>query len=527
MDFDYLLINGTVVDGTGNPPFRARVGIAGDRLRIIRGATDVAAAHVYDIDGCVIAPGFIDMHSHTGLLLLEQPVNEAKIRQGVTTEIVGVDGLGYAPFFSKAELQRLVRYNSGLDGRPDVEYDWSTVEEYLARLDRKAAVNVAYLVGNSALRILGLGWEPRRPSAGELANMSSALEDALAEGAFGLSTGLDYPPGSHADTDELVALSQVVARMGGIYHTHVRYQLGDRYLDPFREAVEIGERSGCPVHLTHLYRRTSARGGSAPLLELVDDAVGRGMEVTFDTYPWEWSGTRLPMLLPLWSQEGTPDQILARLTDRRHRGRLRVDVDARGESYAGADIWGRIRLCGFTAQQNRMYEGWTLQQVMSDMELPAADTIVELLVSEDFGVSQVAPGPHGASVPAFLVHPRGMIGSDSVFVGEYPSPRSYGTFPRVLGEFVREERALSLEDAVRKMTSLPANRLGLVGRGLVKDDFFADLVVFDPRTVKHLASYETPRVYPEGIHHVFVNGVPTLLDDKSTSQCPGRALRRR
>jgi len=174
-----------------------------------------------------------------------------------------------------------------------------------------------------------------------------------------------------------------------------------------------------------------------------------------------------------------------------------------------------------------MYEGWTLQQVMSDMELPAADTIVELLVSEDFGVSQVAPGPHGASVPAFLVHPRGMIGSDSVFVGEYPSPRSYGTFPRVLGEFVREERALSLEDAVRKMTSLPANRLGLVGRGLVKDDFFADLVVFDPRTVKHLASYETPRVYPEGIHHVFVNGVPTLLDDKSTSQCPGRALRRR
>lgn len=527
MDFDHLLVNGTVVDGTGNPGFAARVAIAGDRLRVIRGDTPLQAGHVHDIAGCVVAPGFIDMHSHTGLLLLENPVNEAKVRQGVTTEVVGVDGLGYAPFPSTAELKELVRYNAGLDGRPDIDYDWTTVGEYLGRLHQTTAVNVAYLVGNSALRILGLGWEPRAASAGELADMSAALRDALAEGAFGISTGLDYPPGSHAGTDELVALSKVVGRLGGIYHTHVRYQLGDRYLDPFREAIEIGERSGCPVHLTHLYRRTSARGGSAPLLELVDDAVERGLEVTFDTYPWEWSGTRLPMLLPLWSQEGTPAQILDRLTDPRNRDRLRADVDERGASYAGADVWGRIRLCGFTADRNKAYEGWTLAQVMADMDLPAADTIIELLAGEDFGVSQVAPGPHGASIPAFLGHPRSMIGSDSVFVGAYPSPRSYGTFPRVLGEFVREERVLRIEDAVRKMTSLPANRLGLVDRGLVKDRFFADLVVFDPRTVKHLASYENPCVHPEGIHHVFVNGVPTLLDGQSTGSRPGHALRRR
>jgi N-acyl-D-amino-acid deacylase len=324
-----------------------------------------------------------------------------------------------------------------------------------------------------------------------------------------------------------VELSRVAADLGGIYHTHVRYQLGDRFLDPFREALEIGERSGCPVHLTHLYRRTSARGGSAALLELVDRAAARGIEVTFDTYPWEWSGTRLPMLLPLWAQEGTPEQILDTILDPRNRDRLRADVDRRGESYAGADIWARIRLCGFQTQENVRYEGWSLAQIMTELELAAADTIIHLLSSEDFGVSQVAPGPHGASIPSFLVHPRAMIGSDSVFVGEYPSPRSYGTFPRVLGEFVRDEAVLSLTEAVRKMTSLPAMRLGLPDRGLIKDGFYADLVVFDPAIVKHRASYENPRVHPEGIHHVFVNGVPTLLSGDCTGSRPGHALRRR
>lgn len=524
--YDLVIAGGDVYDGTGNPPIHAAIGVVDGKVWVLRGdASDVSTGRVIDATGMAVCPGFIDLHSHSGLMMLHEPNHGPKIRQGVTTEVIGVDGCSYAPFHSADELNKFARLNAGLDGRPAISYDWDTVAAYLTRFDRKVAVNVAMLIGNSALRICEVGWDARPAAPSEIASMRALLREGIEEGAFGMSTGLDYPPGSHASTAELTQLSLEVSRTGGIYHTHVRYQLGDRYIDPFAEALEIGRRAECAVHLTHLYRRGTMRGGSAGLLDLVDTARLEGVDVTFDTYPYEWSSTRLLILIPLWVQDGDPDRILERLTDPVLRAEIRKDVEARGAAYGGESVWGSIRLGHFRRPENAPYEGRTLQEVMTERQQDATDAMIDLLVSEDLGVNEVTPGPHGPSMNAFLAHPAGMVGSDSVFLGAKPSPRTYGTFPRILGEFVRDERVLGMAEAIRKMTSFPALRLGLSHRGILRDGFQADIVVFDPVTVRSTATYQRPRQYPEGIHYVVVNGELSVDGGAQTGALAGRALR--
>ena len=305
---DLLITGGLVVDGTGNAGFRAAVGVEGDSLTVIRGdISDLPAARTIDATGKVVCPGFIDVHSHSGLMLLADPRHMPKVHQGVTTELVGIDGNSYAPFRSPDDLERFIDLNSGLDGRPELQDRWSSVSEYLALFDSRVAVNVVYIVGNSPLRVAASGWTDRRASRGEIENMKAVLRESMEEGAVGMSTGLDYPPGSFADTDELVELSAEAARLGGIYHTHVRYSLGDRYLDPFKEAIEIGRRSGVPVHVTHMFRRPTNPGGSGRIIALVEDARDEGLDVTFDCFPYPYGGTRATIVLPQWTQDGGPD----------------------------------------------------------------------------------------------------------------------------------------------------------------------------------------------------------------------------
>src|SRR4051794_8134340 len=266
---DVLISGGTVVDGTGAAAFAADVAISGDQLTLVKRRHYLDAQRVIDATGQIVAPGFIDLHSHSALMLLVEPRHEPKVRQGVTTEIVGVDGLSYAPLSSREDLDALIEMNAGLDGRPDgLVADWNTVGEYLARIDGNVALNVGVVVGNSALRISRLGWNDVPADDAALADMRGLLGDSMAAGAFGLSSGLDYPPGAFATTDELAALTAEAARRGGFYHTHVRYALGDRFLDPFREAIEIGRRSAGPVHITHFYHRRTHPGGPETLLAL-------------------------------------------------------------------------------------------------------------------------------------------------------------------------------------------------------------------------------------------------------------------
>ena len=400
--FDLLIHGGTVVDGSGAPGHPADVAVIGDRLRVLPRsvdarsaplAGDVSARRTIDAAGLVVAPGFIDLHSHAGLMMLAEPRHEPKVRQGVTTEVIGVDGNSYAPFTNQGDLDDFLTLNAGLDGRPDLPYDWRTVGDYLDRFDRRVSVNVAYLIGNSALRIAAIGWDDVPADSKAMDHQRRLLREGMEHGAFGLSSGLDYPPGAYATTDELAALLAEAARLGGIYHTHVRYDLGDRFLDPFREAIEIGRRSGGgPVHITHFYHRRTFPGTPEEMLRLIDDARVKGLDVTFDLYPSEWASTRLLIMLPPWIQAGG----VARLKER-----LGTTPSAPGSgmswpSVAGhmpeRDPWADLRLGHFAQPEHARWEGRTLADYMAETGLDATDAICDLLLAEDLRVNQVTPG---------------------------------------------------------------------------------------------------------------------------------------
>jgi N-acyl-D-amino-acid deacylase len=530
-----LITGGTVVDGTGAPGYAGTVAVSDDgRLRVTAAGTDEDvrlnsddAARTIDARGRVVAPGFIDLHSHSGLMILAEPRHEPKVRQGVTTEVIGVDGNAYAPFPDNDDLRAFVELNGGLDGRPDeaVSYDWDTVASYLSRFDRSVSVNIAFLVGNSALRIAAVGWDDTPADDRAVGRMGSMLGEAMEEGAFGLSSGLDYPPGAYATTAELAALAGLAGHRNGIYHTHVRYALGDRFLDPFREAIEIGRRAEAPAHMTHFYHRSTFAGSPDQMLALVDDARAEGLDVTFDAYPYEWASTRLLILMPLWAQEGGPARTKERLADPSVRARIRDDLRARGTLFAGSGGLHDIRLGYFARPEHRRWEGATISEVLAETGAEPVDLLCDLLVAEDLRVNEVTPGPHLDGIRRFYQHPVAMVGTDSVFIGDRPSPRTYGSFPRILGQFVRDERLLGLEEAVHKMTGAPAARLGLTTRGRLADALVADVVVFDPATVRALATYEEPRQFPVGIDHVIVDGRLVVDGGVHTGALPGRALR--
>jgi N-acyl-D-amino-acid deacylase len=524
---DLLIENGMIVDGSGSPGRPGSVGIRGGRINLPTGEVEARAR--LDASGLAVAPGFIDLHSHSGLMIFADPLHHPKVHQGVTTEVIGVDGLSYAPMPTTDDLVALVHMNAGLDGAPEeaLPHDWRRVTEYLDRLDAlRPSVNLAFLVGNSALRLSTVGWDEVDATAAQLADMRAMLREAMQEGAIGLSSGLDYPPGAYAGTDELAALTAEAATHGGFYHTHVRYALGDRYLDPFREAIEIGRRGEGPVHITHFYHRQTFPGGPEPMLALVDDARADGRDVTFDSYPYEWASTRLLIMIPPWVQAGGPVATKERLADRGVRDRIRGELAERGVLYAGRGAWHDVRLGAFARPELLRWEGRTLGEIVDERGQDPVDVLCDVLLEEDLRVNQVTPGPWSETLPHFLRHPVGMIGTDSTFIGEKPSPRSYGSFPRVLGQFVRDDALMSLDEAVRKMTSSAAARLGLADRGLIRDGYVADLVVFDPQRVRSNATYHEPCRFPDGIEHVFVAGRAVVANGRHTGARPGRVLRR-
>ena len=517
---DLLIANGLIIDGTGSPGYYAAVGVQGDTVRIFRGdLSSVEAARTIDATDHVVCPGFIDVHAHSALMILAEPRHEPKVRQGITTELIGIDGNSYAPFRSHQDLLRFIELNSGLEGNPPLPGRWSTVEQYLDMFDQKVAVNIAYILGNSPVRIDATGWEDKPATRADLENMKAVIREAMEQGAFGLSTGLDYPPGNYADTDELVELSTLVAKMGGIYHTHVRYKLGDRYLDPFREALEIGQRSGVPVHVTHFYQRTPSSGGGHRLLRLVEDASEGGQDVTFDSYPYIYGSTRLVILFPDWAHDGGPERLREVLGSQEGRERLRLETGPRAPSWQ--DMW----LTYFKRPENHKYEGWSIAEVAEATGKHPVDAICDILLEEDLQTSYVAAGASGNTLPAFVTHPLSMVGSDALLLGDYPSPRTYGCFPIILAEYVREENQMSLPYAIRKMTSFPAQRLGIPDRGLLRDGMKADITVFNPNNVKAPATRTDPKQFPIGIEYVIVNGAVVVDRGSHTGALAGRVLR--
>ena len=517
---DILIHNGTILDGTGNPGYKGAVGIDGDTISLHRGDLSDIEAHRYiDAEGYVVSPGFVDLHSHAGLTILGAPHHDPKVRQGVTTELVGIDGISHAPFKTTEELERYIWLDSGLNGYPPMPPDWLTVSELLSKYESTVAVNVAYILGNSPVRIWGVGWEQRPANNAEVANMRSVVRECMEEGAYGISTGLDYPPGAYASTEELIELSDESARLGGFYHTHTRASLKEQgVLAPWEESIEIGRRSGIPIHLTHFRQGYQGDGSHLDYLGLVDNARIEGLDVTFDCYTYPYSGTTITIGLPHWAKDGGPERLMAALRDPDDRSRMKKEITI--------DRLENNWLTNFTKEANKIYDGLLITEIANLRNQDPADALFDLLLDENLGISTVGLGTNPQTLPAFVSHPAGMVASDAILFGEYPNPRTYGCFPVVLAEFVRAEKQLRLPEAIRKMTSFPAQRLGLKDRGLIKDGYKADIVLFNPETVKAPATKENPKQYPIGIDYVIVNGKIVIDDGNNTGVTPGRALRR-
>jgi N-acyl-D-amino-acid deacylase len=526
--FDLLLRGGRVIDGAGNSWYRADVGIAADRIAAVGRLERESAARTIEVDGLFVCPGFVDMHTHSDLQLLANPAHEAKVHQGVTLEVLGHDGLSYAPVTHEVLEQLRAQLAGWNDDPPGFDWSWRTVGEYLDRLDADGiAVNAAYLAPHGTIRMCAMGYDDRAPTEGELAHMKRLLAEALQQGAVGLSTGLTYTPGMYADDDEIVTLLEVVREHGGYYTPHHR-NYGRRALEAYADCIEIARRSGVPLHLAHAHLGYEINKGKAPeLLAMIDQARENGIEVTLDTYPYLAGATYLHAFLPSWMHVGGSAATIGRLRDVGLRERLRVEMEVEGSDgfHEIPMDWSIVVISSARLPENRQWIGRSIADASAEAGLRPIDFLCDLLAGEMLGVACVSHSGNEENVRMTMTHWSHTVGSDGILVGDRPHPRSYGTFPRYFAVYVRELGILSWEQAVRKMTSLPAQRLGFADRGLLRPGLFADVTCIDPGTVRDMATYEDPRRLPEGIPYVIVNGVVVVDDGRHTGALAGRSLR--
>ncbi len=522
---DIVFRGARVVDGTGAPSYRADVGVRDGRIAAIGDRVD--GGRVVDADGRVLAPGFIDMHSHSDLQVLAAPDHLAKVSQGVTTEVLGQDGLSYAPVDDDVLAVLRAQLAGWNDDPPGFDWDWRSVGEYLDRLDRGIAVNAAYLVPQGTLRMLCVGYDDRPATDAELDRMRELLARSLREGALGMSSGLTYTPGMYADTAELTELCRVVGELGGFYSPHHR-SYGAGALEAYAEMVRVSRDSGCPLHLAHATMNFEVnRGRAGELLDLLDRAIADGADITLDTYPYLPGATYLSALLPSWASEGGPEATLARLSDVDARERIRVEIEETGsDGCHGVPVdWDTIEVNGVRTAGNAHLVGSSIAESARRAGRPPAELYFDVLVSERLGTSCLMHVGHEDNVRAIMRHPAHTGGSDGLLVGDRPHPRAWGTFPRYLARYVRELGVLGLEECVAHLTGRAARRLRLVDRGLVREGYAADLVLFDPDAVADTATFDQPRQPAAGITHVVVNGVPVLDEGRRTDALPGRSLR--
>ncbi|MFH8593775.1 amidohydrolase family protein [Streptomyces rimosus] len=526
-----------VIDGSGIPSYRADVALDGGRIAEIRRESDSGprpgAARVVDGAGLALSPGFIDMHAHSDLALLRDPAHEAKAAQGVTLEVIGQDGLSYAPVDDRtlAEVRAQITGWNG-DGS-DIDFSWRTVGEYLDRLDhgfggQGIAVNAAYLVPQGTVRMLALGWEDRAATPGELARMRQLVAEGLEQGAVGLSSGLTYTPGMYADDAELTELCRVVARYGGYYCPHHR-SYGAGALEAYAEMVGLTRQAGCALHLAHATMNFGVNKGRAPeLLALLDEALASGADITLDTYPYTPGCTTLVAMLPSWASEGGPEAILARLRDDATAERIRHVMEVEGaDGCHGVPIeWDTIEISGVSDPALTDHVGRTVAASARERGEEPWTTARRLLLQDRLGPTILQHVGHEENVRAIMRHPVHTGGSDGILQGAKPHPRAYGTFPKYLGTYARELGVLSLEECVAHLTGRPAARLRLPDRGLVREGYRADLVLFDPDTVAAGSTFDAPRTLPTGIPHVLIDGRFVIEDGRRTDVLAGRTVRR-
>ncbi|MEV0095977.1 D-aminoacylase [Streptomyces sp. NPDC050738] len=527
---DLVIRDARVIDGTGGDSYRADVAVDGGRISAIarEGGERPSGARELDADGLALSPGFIDMHAHSDLALLRDPGHEAKAAQGVTLEVLGQDGLSYAPVDDRtlAEVRKTITGWNG-DGS-DIDFDWRTVGEYLDRLDRQTiAVNAAYLIPQGTLRMYAMGWDDRPATPAEIARMKQLVAEGMEQGAVGMSSGLTYTPGMYADDAELTELCRVVASYGGYYCPHHR-SYGAGALQAYEEMVDLTRTAGCALHLAHATMNFSVNEGKAPeLLTLLDAALDAGSDISLDTYPYTPGCTTLVAMLPSWASEGGPDAILARLQDDATAEKIRHVMEVEGaDGCHGVPIeWDTIEISGVSDPGLAGCVGKTIAQSAAERGEEPWVTARRLLVNDRLGSTILQHVGHEENVRQIMRHRVHTGGSDGILQGYKPHPRAYGTFPQYLGRYARELGVLSLEETVAHLTSRPAARLRLADRGLVREGYRADLVLFDPDTVAAGSTFEAPRTLPVGIPYVLIDGRFVIEDARRTDVMAGRAVR--
>jgi N-acyl-D-amino-acid deacylase len=529
--WDLLIQQARIIDGSGAPSFVADVAIRDDTIAQVGPISSAQARVIIDGTGLTLAPGFIDLHTHSDYTLLVNPLAESKVHQGVTTEVIGNCGTSPAPLGDEA--YPIIR--ARMEKQYQLDVSWRTLDGYLERLAESAiAVNVVPIIGHGTVRSAVMGYAQRAPTARELAQMQALIAEALAAGAFGLSTGLVYAPGCYADTDEIVELAKLVGQAGGMYFSHIRGE-SDTVLEAAQEAITVGERAGVAVQISHLKAAGRENWEKTPaLLALLDRANARGVDVTGDMYPYTAGATSLGALLPPWVHEGGLAQLLLRLQDPRVRARIHQDIEQGLDGWwnpAHAAGWSGVQIS--RASQHRSYQGLRLSDVAALRQQDPLEAALDILLAEEGNAGVVLFMMGEAQVEMILQHSRVMIGSDAgatapygVLAQGHPHPRAYGTFPRVLGTYVRGRGVIPLEEAIFRMTGLTAWRLGLSDRGFVRPGYKADLVMFDAQRIADQATYDIPHAYPTGIRWVLVNGQVILRDGARLPALPGRVLRR-
>ncbi len=518
------MINGLIYDGTGNPPENRPLGIRGER--IVFPSRDSEAEQVIDINGLAVAPGFIDTHGHSEFTILADPGQEGKLFQGITTEINGNCGLSAGPLYGdylEHRMDDLKEY--------DIPYRWNTLREYFQILELiRPSINFATLVGHGNIRGSVMGFKQGAPSREDMERMTLLLKEALRDGAIGLSTGLIYPPGIYSSTEELIELTgeglkfSKTMNKSFIYASHVRSE-SERLIEAIEEVLEIGKKSGSPVHISHL--KTAGRENwhkIEKVLEILHRALEDGVRISYDRYPYIASSTDLDSILPSWVFEGGKEKELERLRAPDTAKEIKRHI-------SGINPQG-IVVSSVEDKGKKWMEGKSLNEIAKTLNMEPSELVINLLIEENLRVGAIFHSMNENNLEKFLKEPFMCIGTDSSarsFDGPTakgrPHPRGFGSMPRFLGIYCREKRLFSVEEAIRKITSLPAKIFGLKDRGMLKEGAFADLVVFDPDKIIDRADFKTPFLKPDGIYHVFVNGLPAIWNGNATGIRNGRVLK--
>ncbi len=526
LKFDIIIKNGNVFDGSGGRPFIADIGVVEDRVAAVGNLAQAVSELTLDINGFAVCPGFIDTHAHSEFTLLADPRAAAKILQGVTTEVNGNCGLSAGPLIGAYAERR-----EGDLKELNIPERWQSLDEYFLLLEnRSPALNFLTLVGHGNIRGAVMGYADRAATSAEMAEMKSLLKNSLEHGACGLSTGLIYPPGVYSDVEELVELLSEVASNGGIYATHMRSE-SDKVVESVKEALEIGKRGRVPVQISHL--KTAGRNNWNKIDEifrLIDDSISKGQRVTCDRYPYVAASTDLDALLPAWVYEGGTQAEMDRLRDMAVIERIRNEI---GHEAGDEQYWEAVRVSTVNRNENKWMEGLDIFEISRRLKKDPFDAYIEILLTERLRVGGIFFGMSEENLKRILRQDYTMVGSDAsarcfegITASGRPHPRAFGTFPRFLGHYARDLQLQTFAEAVRKITSLPAKVFSIQDRGRICEGAYADLVIIDTGSIRDKATFEDPFLAPEGILHVFINGLQVVKNGALTGRRPGRVLRR-